>query len=187
MFNRLAGFFVSASKALLSLRPYSRAFLRFAKNCLVSFKSAAVIQKLIPAFSNAAGLVGAISQFFKSASDTNRASLGSSTSIACGKFSGRIKLALVAAISAIRWYSLPPALIINCTPNSSPMRSARKSFHLSLASKICGNSKLLFQACRLRLAPSVGFAVCPTGKFLYHCASKKVWRSKAIVPIKLPG
>ena len=181
----MAGVFVSASKAFVSVRPYSRAFLRLAKNCLVSFKSAAVMQKLMPAFSNAAGFVGAISQFFKSASDTNLASLGSSTSIACGKFKGRIKLAFVAAISAMRWYSLPPPLIINCTPNSSPIRSARRSFHLSFASKICGSNKLLFQACRLRLVPSVGLLLCPAGKFLYHCASKKVWRSKAMVPIIL--
>jgi hypothetical protein len=63
-------------------------------------------------------------QCFKSANETNLASVGSSTSIACGKFMGTIKLALVAFISLMRWYSLPLPLMINCTPNSSPTLSA---------------------------------------------------------------
>ena len=90
IFNNCAGVFVRASKAAFSERPYCTAFRRFGKNCFVSFKSAAVKQKLIPFFSKAAGLVGAISHCFKSSKETNLASLLSSTSIAKGKLSGKI-------------------------------------------------------------------------------------------------
>ena len=44
----------------------------------------------MPAFSKADGLDGAISHCLRSARDTNLASLLSSTSIAKGKFNGRI-------------------------------------------------------------------------------------------------
>ena len=80
---------------------------------MLSFNSAVVKQKGVPDFSKAAGLVGANSQCLRSERETNLASLGSSTSIACGKLSGKMNVAFVAAISAIRWYSFPPPLIIN--------------------------------------------------------------------------
>ena len=53
------------------------------------------------AFEYAAKLVGANSQCFISASDTNLASFGSSTSIATGKSTPKIKDALVLTISSI--------------------------------------------------------------------------------------
>jgi hypothetical protein len=51
---------------LLSLNPYSIALRRFAQNCFTSRRSADVKAKGIFAFSNAAGLVGASSQCFRS-------------------------------------------------------------------------------------------------------------------------
>ena len=162
----VAGFFVNASNAFFSLKPACIALRIFVKKLLLSFKPLAVIAKLILAFSNAAALPAAISQCFKLAREINLASVGSSTSIACGKFMGNIKKALVAFISCIRWYSLPLPFMINCTPNSSPALSARKSFHLSLLSNICGNAWLLLNACSDKLMPSVA------GLVLYHCASR---------------
>ena len=97
----VAGVLVIASKAFVSERPYCTAFLRFAKNCLLSFISAVVIENGIPAFSKAAGLVGANSQCFISAKETKRASLGSSTSSAAGKSTPIINVAFVFANSSI--------------------------------------------------------------------------------------
>src|SRR5262249_13011280 len=138
----------------------------FVQNCFTSRRSAVVIAKGIFAFSNAAGFVGASSQFLRSARETYFASFGSSTSWVAGKLSVRIKDAFVAAISLMRWYSFPPALIIYCTPNSSPILSALISLHLSLASKICGRFCSSFHAWRLIFIPS--FA----GLVLYHWASR---------------
>ena len=123
--NQVAGVFVSASIAAFSDKPFSMAFLTLAKNDLASLKSALVKQKGMPAFSIAPGLVGASSQCFMSCNETSLASAGSSTSIATGKFKCTISGALVAATSLILWYSFPVALIMYCTPNSSPTRSAR--------------------------------------------------------------
>ena len=161
-----AGVRVSASRALVSESPYSIAFLRLARNALLSLRSAVVRQKGIPAFSNAAGLAGASSQFLRSARDTNLASLGSSTSIACGKFRGTIKVALVPAISRILWYSLPPPLMMYCTPNSSPILSALSAVHLSVASKSWGRDCISFHAFMERFVSAV-FSLA-----LYHLASR---------------
>ena len=111
-FNNVAGVLVNASSALFSDNPASIDLRRFAMNIFGSRNSAAVRQKGIFAFSKAAGLEGAISQCFISVSVTYLASLGSSTSIGCGKFKERIYVAFVPAISFIRWYSLPPPLMI---------------------------------------------------------------------------
>src|SRR3954468_11501478 len=89
--NHVAGVFVKASKALLSLNPYSIALRRFVQNCFTSRKSADVKANGIFAFSNAAGLVGDSSQFLRSAREIYFASLGSSTSCGCGKLSDKIK------------------------------------------------------------------------------------------------
>ena len=108
----LAGVEVNASSALLSESPFSMALRRLDMNAEGERRSAVVRQKGILAFSKAAALVGASSQCFMSASETNLASLGSSTSMAMGKFKGTIRVDPVAAISAIRWYSLPLVLMM---------------------------------------------------------------------------
>ena len=79
-----AGVVVSASSAFVSESPFSIAFLRLPMKADGLRRSAVVRQNFIPAFSTAAALVGASSQCFMSASDTNLASLGSSTSMAMG-------------------------------------------------------------------------------------------------------
>ena len=81
----VAGVLVKASKAFDSDKPKRIAFLRLAKNVLLSLKSALLILKETFAFSKAAKLVGANSQCFISVKETKRASLGSSTSMASGK------------------------------------------------------------------------------------------------------
>ena len=163
--NTDAGVVVSASNAFASDKPLSIAFLRLVMNVAGERRSAVVKQKGIPAFSNAAGLVGASSQCFISDTDTNLASLGSSTSMAIGKFNGTINVDLVAAISFTRWYSLPLDLMMYCTPNSSPILSARTIFHLSFASNTCGKDCVLFHAIKLKFTPSL------SALFLYHFAS----------------
>src|SRR5436190_23778981 len=80
----IAGVFVKASIAFVSLKPYSIALRRLAQKVAVLLRSDVVKQQGIPAFSNAAAFVGASSHCFISSKETNRASLGSSTSIACG-------------------------------------------------------------------------------------------------------
>ena len=77
---------VSASNARVSDKPISMAFLKFVIKVFSALESAVVKQKGIPAFSMAPAFVGASSQCFMSAKETARASLGSSTSIAVGKF-----------------------------------------------------------------------------------------------------
>ena len=108
--NNEAGVVVNASNAFSSDSPFCIAFFKLGMNWLTSFNPLAVKANGIPAFSKAAGFVGANSQCFKSETLTNRASFGSSTSIACGKLRGKIKDDLIALISSMRWYSFPPAL-----------------------------------------------------------------------------
>ena len=110
--NIEAGVVVSASKALVSDKPLSIAFLRLVMNAAGARRSAVVRQKGIPAFSNAAGFVGASSQCFMSETETNLASFGSSTSIAIGKFRDTINVDFVAKMSLMRWYSLPLLLMM---------------------------------------------------------------------------
>ncbi len=135
----------------------------------------------MPAFSNAPRLVGANSQCFRSATFTKRASVGSSKSMVCGKLSGRMKVAFVDLISSMRWYSLPLPLMMYCTPNSSPILSARSADHLSLVSKICGKLLFALKLCKLRFRPSC------TGFVLYQFASRYCWRNKAMLPINELG
>ena len=176
-----AGFVVNASKAFCSLKPYWIALRTFARKLVTSFNPWVVSAKVNPAFSKVAGFVGANSQCFISATFTKRASVGSSKSIATGKSKGNMNFAFVAFISSMRWYSLPLALMMYWTPNSSPILSARNTDHLSVTSKIWGRPWISLKDAKDKFVPS--FA----GFDLYQAASKKFWRKSAIEPIKEPG
>ena len=120
----LAGIIVKASRAAFSLRPFLIAFLILLKKSLLFFRSADVIEKVIPLFSSTPRLAGAWFQYLNWLIVNLSFSFELDTSNALGKLTGIIRVFENFFNSLTFSYSFPDPLMIKFKSNSSESLAA---------------------------------------------------------------